>query len=214
MRAKSFVMTGVDIFDKKEIINLPSNDERYLYLVLRGNPFSNYIGLYPLRFNILSQYCFIPTNKIVSALESLRDASLIDFDKDTEHIRICNWFDKTNRAPNISVMKRQINDFGNIQTSDELLIPSGAEFLFAMENAHRTWKDSKLAFNYLEEFRTWLMGIDHELLKTKFKEELTKNGPHLKQMIVNESSDNVVETPSRDIEDIQNNTRQYQNYIK
>ena len=57
-------------------------------------------------------------------------------------------------------------------------------------------------------------GIDHELLETKFKEELTKNGPHLKQMIVNESSDNVVETPSRDIEDIQNNTRQYQNYIK
>ncbi len=111
-------------------------------------------------------------------------------------------------------MKRQINDFGSIQTSIELLIPSGAEFLFAMENAHRTWKDSKLAFNYLAEFRTWLMGIDHELLETKFKEELTKNGPHLKQMIVNESSDNVVETPSIDIEDIQNNTRQYQNYIK
>ena len=214
MRAKSFVMTGVDIFDKKEIINLPSNDERYLYIVLRGNPFSNYIGLYPLRFNILSQYCFIPTNKIVSALESLRDASLIDFDDDTEHIRICNWFDKTNRAPNISAMKRYINDFGSIQTSKELLIPSGVEFLYAMENVHRTWKDSKMAYKYLDELRTWLMGIDHELFETEFNTEMTKNGPHLKQIIINEREDNKIETPSRDSVDIQDNTRQYQNYIK
>ena len=214
MRAKSFVMTGVDIFDKKEIINLPSNDERYLYIVLRGNPFSNYIGLYPLRFNILSQYCFIPTNKIVSALEILRDASLIDFDDDTEHIRICNWFDKTNRAPNISAMKRYINDFGSIQTSKELLIPSGVEFLYAMENVHRTWKDSKMAYKYLDELRTWLMGIDHELFETEFNTEMTKNGPHLKQIIINEREDNKIETPSRDSVDIQDNTRQYQNYIK
>ena len=214
MRAKSFVMTGVDIFDKKEIINLPSNDERYLYIVLRGNPFSNYIGLYPLRFNILSQYCFIPTNKIVSALESLRDASLIDFDDDTEHIRICNWFDKTNRAPNISAMKRYINDFGSIQTSKELLIPSGVEFLYAMENVHRTWNDSKMAYKYLDKLRTWLMGIDHELFETEFNTEMTKNGPHLKQIIINEREDNKIETPSRDSVDIQDNTRQYQNYIK
>lgn len=52
------------------------------------------------------------------------------------------------------------------------------------------------------------MGIDHELLETKFNEEMTKNGPHLKQIIVDESEDNKIETPSKDRVDIQNNTRQ------
>ena len=61
----------------------------------------------------------------------------------------------------------------------------------------------------MEEFRTWLMGIDHELLETKFNEEMTKNGPHLKQIIVDESEDNKIETPSKDRVDIQNNTRHY-----
>ena len=43
---------------------------------------------------------------------------------------------------------------------------------------------------------------------------MTKNGPHLKQIIIDENEDSNIETPSRDSVDIQNNIRQYQNYIK
>ena len=142
MASRSFVQLSFRVLDNAKFRSLSSNDTRFLYLSLLANPFSNYIGLYHLRSDFIPNISHIDPGKINENLEELTQESLIEYDRQTEFIRLVGWFDKLNGPSSASASKRMIRDFLELENIPKGLFErSSLNFLFRLSINYRNWKD-------------------------------------------------------------------------
>ena len=169
MKVKRFAQISVDISDKKELRQVSSNTERYLYMVLYTNPYANYIGLFKVHFNMLSYSLDCDEHQLLKSLTELKQVCLIDFDKHSEFVRIVGYFDKINHPANVSVVKAMRNDFYELEECSEgLFMPAAVSFCYSTKLVSRDWKTRSEAMDLIEDFEYILEERDEAL----FKQEL------------------------------------------
>ena len=142
MTSRYFSQISFKLMNSPKVRKLSSNDIRYLYISLITNPFTTYIGIYQMRPDILTDFACLKAKQIEPSLIELINAGLIEYDFNSEMVRLIGWFDNVNGPANASVSIRMIKDFLDLEEeSHSMLVQGGLEFLTQISKKYERWQD-------------------------------------------------------------------------
>lgn len=85
------------------------NSDKFLFLYLLTNSHVEYVGIYELTNETIKYETFLNDKNIISGLERLKNAELIDYDEETSEIAILNYLKYSISAGGNPIKKRFMN---------------------------------------------------------------------------------------------------------
>lgn len=111
MSKKDYVMIGTDILEHWQFRELKTCRERNAYLTALLSSPANYIGTFRYPLTLFSREANIDQNDLLSVIELLEAAELIEYDRKEEYIRLADWFYSSNIRVSENTVKGAARDF-------------------------------------------------------------------------------------------------------
>ncbi len=158
MAVKHYAQIEFDLFSDPKFRGLSSNDVRFIYLTAHCSKLSNYLGIFRYPIEIWSYDSNVKPAEIQAALSELEAKGLVEYDQDTQTLRLIGWFYTLNGPRNGNQMKGHIKSFLGLSRCDpEMLCRSVAEFTVSSFSAASLWENESPEHRKVNDaFRTFL----------------------------------------------------------
>lgn len=141
MGARAFTMIGVGLAGSRKIRALKTDTARWAYVCAHVSKLSRFVGMFELPKAIFAHDVGVCIEDLDDIIEDLQRVGLIEYDDDTEFIRIVAWHRKVNAIANASAARSIAIDFvSGLLPDGEMRIRAVAEFAVGALERAKQWK--------------------------------------------------------------------------
>ncbi|QBF30770.1 hypothetical protein [Thalassococcus sp. S3] len=183
MARKKFAMLNVSLLNTKSFRDLKSCSDRNVYFTAHLSSQADYSGLFRYPLSLFASEAGIEDARLRVSLERLTSAELMEYEPDSELLRIGGWFRSVNCPDNLSRVQSLVQWYlsGELPQAD-ICRRSIAEFVLGcLARAQRFKAGSQHGPKIVDELRSFLAtaGVTFRNLRPFLEDEFRAHGASL-----------------------------------